>query len=91
MTRAILGLAAFLALTLGAMPVRACINDRAVKQAEQEFKSQYKETAPDSEPYSHPSTSPGQVTSVIFLGGGAALLVGATLTVLIPGTRPRPS
>jgi hypothetical protein len=87
MARIILGLAALLVLAFGVSPLRACINDRAVKQAEREFRSQYHEEAPDSSSYDQPSASWSQFTSASFYGGGAVLMLGATVTVLVPRKR----
>jgi hypothetical protein len=55
MGRLIPGLAALLLLAAGAMPVRACINDREVIRTEREFKSQYLQPAPAPQPSSQPS------------------------------------
>jgi hypothetical protein len=87
MGRLILGPAALLLLAAVATPVRACINDREVERAEREFKSQYLELAPASEPL---SPSPGQMMPIALLGGGAVMLVGATLTIVKPRGRPQP-
>jgi hypothetical protein len=85
--RKIVGLAALLVLAFGVSPLRACINDRAVKQAEREFKSQYHEEVLESDSYARPSSSWGQVTSATFFGGGAVLMVGATCMVIVPRNR----
>jgi hypothetical protein len=84
MRRVILGLSALLLLSATAS---ACVNDREVNRAEREFKSQYEQPAP-------PATSdPGpqdQAMPIAFLGGGAFLLLGATVTVLNLRKRPDP-
>jgi hypothetical protein len=86
MGRPILGLASLLLLAAGAMPVRACINDREVTPAEREFKSQYLQPAPAPQP----SPAQGEVLPVAFLGGGVVLLLGATVTALYPRKRLSP-
>jgi hypothetical protein len=84
MSRHILGLTALLLLA-SVMPVRACINDREVNRTEREFKSQYLQPPPATNPSPTPSQEP--VMPVAFLGGGAVLLIGATLMVLNPRQR----
>jgi hypothetical protein len=88
MNRLLLGLCALMLLAAAARPARACINDREVIRAEREFKSQYLETAPATEPSSKPSDTQESAVPVAFLGGGAALLLGAMASVQNLGKRP---
>jgi hypothetical protein len=78
MRRLILKFTALLLLAAFASPVLACINDREVNRSEREFKSQYMTPTPTSEPSTPPSQD--SWTPFALLGGGAVLLVGATVT-----------
>jgi hypothetical protein len=89
MARHILGLAALLVLGVGALPARACINDREIGRAEREFKSQYLQQAPAYDPNVETALAQGPVASIIFFGAGAVLLLGSTLSALTLPNRPR--
>lgn len=82
MRHILIGLSALFLLALAALPARACINDREVNKAEREFKSQYLQPAPASEPAPSPAPPQDKALPVAFLGGGTVLLLGATVTVL---------
>jgi hypothetical protein len=82
MGRLLRGLAAVLVLAVGAMPARACINDREVVPAEREFKSQYQQPSPAPNSSTQPAPSQGQGMPLLFLGSCAVLLLGATVSVL---------
>jgi hypothetical protein len=88
MGRLILRLSALMLLAVAALPARACINDREVNRAEREFKSQYLQTAPETQPAPDPSGTQETALPIAFLGGGGVLLLGATATVLNLRTRP---
>ena len=88
MRRLVPGLSALVLLAAAALPARACINDREVNRAEREFKSQYRQTAPTTQPAPSPSGTQESTLPLAFLGGGAVLLLGATATVLSPRKRP---
>ncbi len=85
MRRAILGLSALFLLTALALPAPACVNDREVNRSEREFKSQYLEQPPAATP--EPSPPSSQTVPYAFLGAGAVLLLGATVSVLKVGKR----
>jgi hypothetical protein len=80
MGRFILKFTVLLLLAAHATPVRACINDREVNRSEREFKSQYMTPTPMSEPATPPPQD--SWTPFALLGGGAILLVGATVTTI---------
>jgi hypothetical protein len=80
MRRLILKFTALLLLAAIASPVLACINDREVNRSEREFKSQYMAPTPMSVPVTQPSQDSWMPFA--FLGGGAVLLVGATVTTI---------
>jgi hypothetical protein len=82
MSRLFFGLAALLSLSAFGTPVRACINDREVAQAEREFKSQYMQPAPSYNPSSQPPEGRGM--SLALLGGGTVLLLGAAAVAFGP-------
>jgi hypothetical protein len=87
MDRLILGLSAFILLAAAALPARACINDREVIRAEREFKSQYLQRAPVTQPAPDPSGTLETTLPMALPGGGGVLLLGATATVLNPRKR----
>src|SRR5438874_1669804 len=89
MPRLLVGLSA-LGLLAVALPARACINDREVTRAEREFKSQYLQPTPATPPTSETAPAQGADFSAAYWGGGAVLLLGATVTVLNLRQRPRP-
>jgi hypothetical protein len=83
MRRTIVGLSALFLLAAAALPARACINDSEVKRAEREFKSQYlQQPSPGMQPVPESPRPQGNGWSVVFLGGGTVLLLGAAVTVL---------
>ncbi|HKI38352.1 MAG TPA: hypothetical protein VKA46_41265 [Gemmataceae bacterium] len=89
MRHVIVGLSGLFLLAAVALPARACINDREVNRSEREFKSQYLQPPPA--PASEPSSPQSQGLPMAFLGGGAVLLLGATVTVLNVRKRPDPA
>jgi hypothetical protein len=88
MRRLVTGLSALMLLAAAALPAPACINDREVNRAEREFKSQYRQTVPTTQPAPAPSGTQEKALPLAVLGGGAVLLLGAVSTVLSPRKRP---
>jgi len=80
MRHVVVGLFAVLLLTALPWAARACINDREIERSEREFKSLYQQ--PAAAPTAEPAPPQGQGLPLAFLGGGAVLLLGATLSVL---------
>jgi hypothetical protein len=87
MGRLLFGLSALMLLVAFALPAQACINDRDVNRAEREFKSQYLQPAPATQPVRDPSGPWENALPIAFLGGGV-LLLGATTMVLNPRKHP---
>jgi hypothetical protein len=82
MRRLVPGLSILMVLAAAALPARACINDREVTRAEREFNSQYRQTVPATQPAPGSSGTQEKALPIAYLGSGAALLLGATATVL---------